>query len=263
MNIFGVIITKSRNLFAETFANHALRGPFIILSEVDSTNNYAMAKLHATAIQAGSCFQAVEQSAGKGQRGKRWAVKKGENITMSVCLRPTHAEFPFLLSAAMALGCYDFIKESGAADIGIKWPNDVYIGDRKAAGILIENVFLGSVWQWAVVGTGVNVNQSDFGELGLKATSLKLVTGEEFDVTAKAKELHRYLLARAMWMQGKTGKEIMQEYNQLLYRRNEEVRLKKDSAVFTTTIKRVSESGELITADTMERAFMVGDIEFV
>ena len=205
MNIFGVMITKSRNLFAETFADRTLKGPFIILSGVDSTNNYAMAKLHAGVIEAGSCFQAVEQTAGRGQRGRKWEGVKGENITMSVCLRPVHAEFPFLMSAAMALGCYDFIKESGPENVFIKWPNDVYIGDRKAAGILIENSYHGNSWDWAVVGTGVNINQQEFGELSAKATSLGLVLDKSFDVTFMAKHLHDCLWKRWHWMALKTS----------------------------------------------------------
>ena len=259
----GVIIIKSKNLFAETFANHTLRGPFIILSEVDSTNNYAMAKLHVSVIEPGSCFQAIDQTAGKGSRGRSWTVNKGENITMSVCLRPHHPEFPFLLSAAMALGCYDFIKESVAAKVSVKWPNDVYIGDRKAAGILIENLFRGGSWEWAVVGIGVNVNQVEFGELRNKAISLRSVTGEGQDVTGMGKLLHRFLLARWEWMKGKTADEIMGAYNSVLYKKDERVRLKKASAVFSTEIKYVSATGELVTLDTMERRFNSGEVEFL
>ncbi len=263
MNIFGVIITKSKNLFAETFVDHIPEGPFIIVSEVDSTNNYAMAKLHAGAVLPGTCFQAIEQTSGKGQRGRQWEAAKGENITMSVCLQPVHAEFPFLLSAAMALGCYDFIKESGGKNVFVKWPNDVYISDRKAAGILIENIFSGSSWKWAVVGIGININQSEFGQLDVKATSLRLALKRSFDVTAEAKALHGFLLARLGWMKGQTNEEIMRAYNGVLYKKDQEVRVKKDSAVFTTMIKSVSSSGELITEDTMERSFKVGEVEFV
>ncbi len=237
--------------------------PFIILSEVDSTQNYAMAKLHAGLMQAGSCFQAVEQTAGKGQRGRSWNVKKGENITMSLCLRPAHTAFPFLLSAAMALGCYDFIKESGAKNIKIKWPNDVYVNDRKAAGILIENIFRNKSWEWAVVGVGLNVNQVDFGELQHKATSLKLELHQEADVTAKARELHRFLLSRYEWMKSLPAEGIMREYNSLLYRKDSSVKVKRGPAVFETKIREVNVSGELVTEDALERKFAVGEIELL
>ncbi len=112
-------------MFAQTFANHAPIGPFIILSKVDSTNNYAMAKLHARMVSAGTCFQAVEQTAGKGQRGKDWIVKPGENITMSVAVQPS-LYMPFIYSAAAALACFDFIKNLVNDEVYIKWPNDIY-----------------------------------------------------------------------------------------------------------------------------------------
>jgi BirA family biotin operon repressor/biotin-[acetyl-CoA-carboxylase] ligase len=263
MNIFGVIITKSKNLLPDTFANRALMGPFIILSAVDSTNNYAMAKLHAGTIQSGSCFHAIEQSAGKGQRGKCWMGKKGENITMSVCVQPVHREFPFLLPAAMALGCYDFIKEFNVENVFVKWPNDVYISDKKAAGILIENIFLGVHWEWAVVGTGVNVNQDDFGTLSGKAISLKEATGSTFDVIFESRRLHKMLLARLDWMTGRSSGEIMEAYNSVLYKKDQEVRLKMGAAVFSTVISHVDINGGLVTKDTMERNFAVGDVIFV
>jgi len=257
------MFTKSMHLFAETFANHTPGDPFIILSEVDSTNNYAMAKLHANAVPAGTCFQAVSQTAGKGQRGRQWQARPGENITMSVCLHPVHPSFPFLLSAGMALGCYDFIKEYVSEPVAIKWPNDVYVNDRKAAGILIENLFRGGAWEWAVAGTGVNVNQAGFGELSARATSLAIATGHDFDVTAAARRLHRHLVARHEWVAQSTPDGILSAYNAVLYRKNETVRLKKDSAVFSTVIREVNIQGELVTRDALERTFRVGEIQFL
>ncbi len=263
MNIFGVIIVKSKNLFAETFANRNPMGPFIILSEVDSTNNYAMAKLHAGTIKDGTCFQAIEQSHGKGQRGRSWVVSKGENITMSLCVRPPHPQFPFLLSASMVLGCYDFTKDHSVTDVSVKWPNDVYLNDRKAAGVLIENIFHGSTWTWAVVGIGLNLNQSDWGGSLPNATSLKRVTGAVYDVTAMGKLLHRYLIRRIQWMKTATASEIMEQFNTVLYKKNQEVKLKMGAAVFSTVIRSVTHTGELITQDTMIRSFTVGEVVFL
>src|SRR5688572_17852040 len=113
MNIFGgSYYSKNKNLFAQTLADNVPRGPFIILSLVESTNNYAMAKLHAGMVIPGTCFLALDQTAGKGQRGRSWVVNPGENITMSAVLQPFSYK-PFLFSAAVALGCYDFTKGLG------------------------------------------------------------------------------------------------------------------------------------------------------
>jgi BirA family transcriptional regulator, biotin operon repressor / biotin---[acetyl-CoA-carboxylase] ligase len=232
--------------------------PLIILSSTGSTNNYAMAKLHAGMVAAGTCFMAIEQTAGKGQRGKSWEVRAGENITMSTVLQPAVYE-PFLYSATMALACYDFIKGFGVENVKIKWPNDIYIGDRKAAGILIENMMRGSKWEWAVIGTGVNLNQEEFPVSLVKAISLKQVTGVHHDLVSSARVLHRHILSRHR----NISADIMAEYNAMLYKKNKEVRLKQGAVSFNTMIKEVLPSGELITYDTMERKFSVGEVEFI
>ncbi|MBL7698430.1 MAG: biotin--[acetyl-CoA-carboxylase] ligase [Chitinophagaceae bacterium] len=252
-------------MFPQTSANHTPTAPFVILSSVESTNNYAMAKLHVGMVDHGFCFLALEQSAGRGQRGKQWLSKPGENITMSSVFAPEMKSpsqlftFPFLLSASMALGCYDFIKDLGISAVSIKWPNDLYIGDRKAGGILIENNYKGDAWHRSVVGTGVNINQVDFSEAAGKPVSLKMVTGKQYDVVKLGKKLFAHLLKRYETIDGST----MKEYNGLLYRKGEEVRMKKDNIVFTARIDHVSESGELVTAGPVERRFKVGEVEFV
>ena len=255
-------------MLAQTFANHIPVAPFIVLSTTESTNNYAMAKLHAGIVQHSTCFFAVEQTHGRGQRGRQWVSNPGENITMSTVFAPVHnvsahlSAFPFLLSAVMALGCYDFIKDYGVPDVSIKWPNDLYIGDRKAAGILIENIYKGSAWQWSVVGTGVNMNQENFPEQIIRAVSLKMLTGIRYNSIKAGKLLFRFISDRFDKLQLSSADEIMSEYNLHLYRRGTEVKLKKESIVFTALISHVTANGELITTAGTEQAFNVGEVEF-
>ena len=224
-------------------------------------------------LEPGTCFLALEQTAGKGQRGKQWVVNPGENITMSTVFAPSQRNsgtapsrirsFPFLLSAAVVLGCYDFIKGFGVPDLFIKWPNDVYSGDRKAAGVLIENLYKGQLWEWAVAGTGINLNQTEFPLIDKKPVSIRMYTGKQHDVVQMGKLLHKFLSARYTWLEAKSADEIMDEYNSRLYRKGDEVRLKKESMVFTTRIVNVSANGELVTSDTLERKFKVGEVDFV
>ncbi|MBO9571440.1 MAG: biotin--[acetyl-CoA-carboxylase] ligase [Chitinophagaceae bacterium] len=221
-----------------------------------------MAKLHAGMVAGGTCFMALEQTAGKGQRGRTWIVEPGVNITMTTVLQPPVYE-RFLYSAVMALACYDFIKGFGINEVSVKWPNDIYIGDRKAAGILIENIQQGTHWQWAVAGTGINLNQLEFPADLSRAISVAQATGRQHDLISSARILHLHILRRNEWAKVASAAEIMNEYNTVLYRRNESVRLKKDAAVFSTVIKEVTASGELITYDTMERRFTVGEVEFI
>lgn len=261
--IWGSYYFKNRNLFAQTLADNLPIGPFIILSGVESTNNYAMAKLHAGILEHGTCLMALVQTAGKGQRGKKWVARPGENITMTTVLQPPSYK-PFTYSAAIALACYDFIKAFGIENVAIKWPNDIYIGDRKAAGILVENIFQGGVWQWAIAGTGINLNQEEFpSEIAQKAGSIKLATGKDYEVGVSAKQLHKHIISRHEWVKTFSSVEVMQEYNAKLYKRGEELRLKNGPIVFSTVIDRVEEDGTMITKDAVERRFAVGEIEFL
>ena len=267
--IWGALIFKNSILFSQSSANHTPIKRFIVLSNVESTNNYAMAKLHAGMLDSGFCLFTHEQTAGKGQRGKSWSSNPGENITMSTVFPPSVsvpanvAAFPFLLSASMALACYDFIKDFPVSGISIKWPNDIYLGDRKAGGILIENVYMGSVWQWAVVGTGININQVDFPSAAGNAVSLKSITGDTYNVIALGRKLQVLLISRFDQLKSTSADQILGEYNANLYRKGQQIKIRKANAVLTATVERVSRTGELITRSGVERRFMPGEIEFV
>jgi BirA family biotin operon repressor/biotin-[acetyl-CoA-carboxylase] ligase len=228
-----------------------------------------MAKLHAGLVDQGICFLALQQTAGKGQRGKQWLSAPGENITMSTVFEPSRslspkiAAFPFLFSATIALGCYDFTKDYGFSNVAIKWPNDVYINDRKAAGILIENVKQGSSWRWAVAGTGININQQQFSAESGKPVSFSMISGRQYNVVELGRHLHQNLLKRYFQLATADPTQIMERYNQVLYKKGDQVRLKKGIANFTATISHVNQTGELVTTGAMEQQFASGEVEFI
>src|SRR4051812_42781769 len=120
---------------------------FKMLPLVDSTNNYAMGQVHAGLAKHGFVYATEEQTAGKGQRGKIWQSEPGSNITLTAVLEPYPLSYAkqFYLSAVIALACFDFVRKYAGEKTKIKWPNDIYIDDRKAGGILIENVLNGAV----------------------------------------------------------------------------------------------------------------------
>lgn len=235
---------------------------FTELSSVDSTNNYAMAQAYAGKAFHGNAFFAREQTAGKGQRGKKWVAAPGENIMMSIVLQPVGVSIneQFLLSACIALGCYDLLNKYLPDEIFIKWPNDLYVRDRKAGGILIENILSGNNWKYAIVGIGMNINQTKFDERLSNPVSLKQATGRTFDVTEQAKELCNCLDKRYNELLLGKKDEMIAEYSQHLYKRNEIVRLKKGNKIFETTIKEVTQQGKLITVDKAERSFDFGEV---
>lgn len=225
-----------------------------------------MAQVAAGAASHGTLFFAYDQWAGKGQRGRTWTSNPGENIVLSAVLEPV--AFPasriFSLSACVALACHDlFSRYAGEEETAIKWPNDLYWRDRKAGGILIENHFRGERWAVAIAGMGININQVRFPEAARNPVSLKQITGLSFDAVALARELGECLDRRYGELEQGGAVGLVEAYNGCLYGRGKSVRLKKDNAVFETTVKEVTVLGELITRDTIERRFGFGEVEWV
>ena len=126
------------------------------------------------------------QTAGRGQRGNSWLAGKGENLTFSVLLKFGDAGFPpltassqFRISETVSVGICDYLGSKGI-DARIKWPNDIYVRNRKICGILIENTLQGSAIATSIVGIGLNVNQKTFPPQLVNPTSISLQTGEEY-----------------------------------------------------------------------------------
>lgn len=232
----------------------------IVLDATDSTNNYAMALIGKGAAKHGSAVFTLDQFEGKGRHEKTWHSEPGKNIILSIITQMQWASLfdQFYLSMAAALSCAELMKRYTKEKIFVKWPNDIFIGDSKAAGILIENVIQGNLWQWAVTGIGINVNQNNF-PVELNATSLKKVTGKDFDVLQLCVELREIFLFRMLdWKQGKNN--WIDEYNNLLYGRGKRIRLQRGNIVFETTLQSVSEKGKLITRDTLEREWNFDEV---
>jgi BirA family biotin operon repressor/biotin-[acetyl-CoA-carboxylase] ligase len=245
--------------------NNTIGNQLIEIDSVASTNNYAMQLVHKGLAQHGMAIFAHEQTAGKGQRGRQWHSGVGENIILSVTLNTSGLQVSsqFLLSMTAAIAVYDFFNAYAIDETSVKWPNDLYWRDRKAGGILIENVFSGKEWQWAVVGIGININQVVFTEEVANAVSLKQITGKNYNPIALAKELCNKLQEKYDLLLTEDGKTIEAAYNNVLYKKGETVTLKKNSAVFNCTVKGVNTFGQLITESAIEQLFNVGEVQWV
>jgi BirA family biotin operon repressor/biotin-[acetyl-CoA-carboxylase] ligase len=233
---------------------------FSILQQVDSTNNYAMAAIRNGDARDGSCWFAMNQTAGKGQRGKVWKTKANENIAMSIVVesKPLFAYNLFNLNALAAVMLRDFCERAtGKIGFTIKWPNDIYYGDKKAAGILIENIVVHASATHSVIGIGINVNQQQFDEHLPNPISLKIVSEKTFEIVKLARRLHEDILKAFL---EESEVEILNQYNLYLYKRQEQVRLRYNNASFLTTIQHVTKFGELVTKDVIERSFQFGEI---
>ena len=186
--------------------NVILGVPLIELSTIDSTNIYAMAQIKQGLAESGSCFRADYQTHGKGQHGRIWESSKGQNILCSYILElgklddlkkwtPTD-QIGF--SAAIALGARAFFAGFAGSETKIKKPNDIYFSDRKAGGILIENLVRGKEWTWAVIGIGMNINQTAFSSAAVNSVSsnpisLQEITNQSWDVKKMQQHLSEAL----------------------------------------------------------------------
>jgi BirA family transcriptional regulator, biotin operon repressor / biotin---[acetyl-CoA-carboxylase] ligase len=232
----------------------------IELESVDSTNNYAMARIHEGLASDGMVCLARHQWAGKGQRGRIWLDEPGQNLIMSLVVEPAPLKLSsqFLFSAAVALGILDLIVADSPKNWYVKWPNDIYWNDRKAAGILIENVIQGQNWLFAVAGIGMNLNQSSFPAEIPDAVSLKLITGKNYDPVLFARELVYSVQSRICILKSEPH-VILRNYNAHLYKINDRIILKKGEDSIETRITGVDSQGLLVTENG---SFTSGEIEF-
>ena len=175
--------------------NILLGAPLIELSTIDSTNIYAMAQIKAGLAKSGSCYTADFQTNGKGQHGRVWESTKGQNLLCSYILELNTLDAlknwtpadQIGFSAAIALGARAFFAAFAGSETKIKKPNDIYFSDRKAGGILIENLVRGQEWTWTVIGIGMNINQTEFSPAALNSVSsnpisLQEITNQSWDI---------------------------------------------------------------------------------
>lgn len=148
------------------------------LDQCPSTNTELSSRAD---LPHGYCIAARTQTAGRGQRGNTWEAEPGKNLTFSLLLRPDglEARRQFELSMAVSLAIVDTLEAYGI-DARIKWPNDIYVGLKKLAGILIENRLSGSMIDRAIVGVGLNVNQEVFRSDAPNPVSMKQLTGRQY-----------------------------------------------------------------------------------
>lgn len=194
----------------------------IELTEIDSTNNYAMRLINEGMAEHGHVVSALYQTSGKGQHGHHWESAEANNLLFSIIL-DTHTLFiddQFALNAMTAVTVAEFLSEKcEVPDISIKWPNDIYAGKKKISGTLIENHLRGSSWMNSVVGIGINVNQRIFPDLP-NATSILQETEEKKVLHVLLKQfLQAFQKNYKVFVQNPMS--FLNRYNQILYRSGE------------------------------------------
>jgi BirA family biotin operon repressor/biotin-[acetyl-CoA-carboxylase] ligase len=258
-------LPKNSNLLPDHRKENPARTTFdnqlVELESVDSTNNYAMARIHEGLASDGTVYLARHQWAGKGQRGKTWISEPGQSLMMSLVIEPSplNLTHQFLFSTAVALAILDLVKGFQRKKWKIKWPNDIFWNDRKAGGMLIESVITGQIWSWAVVGIGMNLNQSHFPNEIPNAISLNQITGAQYEPVSLARQLVPRIREQISILH-KTPDQILRGLNDALYKKDQVITLKKKNEIIVTVLKAVDSNGFLITEGGI---FKSGEVEWV
>ncbi|MDR0510809.1 MAG: biotin--[acetyl-CoA-carboxylase] ligase [Rikenellaceae bacterium] len=229
-----------------------------VLELTGSTNDAAS----DPACRHGDIVVALEQSCGRGQRGNSWSSERGRNLTFSIVLEPENfaAERQFMLSKIVALSIVEVLAKFGV-EARIKWPNDIYAGSRKIAGVLIENSVCGAQLTRSIVGIGLNVNQTAFDPALPNPTSVALETGREADLGHLLKEL--YITLMSMLRRG-GGRSVDRLYLEKLYLRGVPHRFTASGRSFEGVIRGVGDYGELLVEQEggATDSYLFKEIEF-
>ncbi len=219
----------------------------IELDITDSTNEYSKKLIKDNDVEEGTVILADFQTKGKGQKDGYWESEKGKNLTFSIILYPNFLDVQkqFYLSMSISIGIVEFLSHLSVRS-KIKWPNDIYIKDRKVAGILIENSIKRNIIARSIIGIGINVNQRKFKSGAPNPTSICLELNKTHDIKNTYKLLISCLNKWIGLLYDLHYKKIKYRYKKNLFLRNKKARFSDVNGKFEGRIIDVEDSGTLL-----------------
>ena len=216
--------------------------------EMASTNTFA-ASLRDNEFDDRTVILTWNQTQGRGQVGNHWESAPYQNIAMTLLLKPKQlgASRQFAMSMVIALGCYDFLSHH-LKQVSVKWPNDIYVGNDKIAGILIEHKITGCYVGNSINGIGLNVNQEAFLSDAPNPISMRQILGHELPLQQMLEELLECLDLRYAAIDDYEALE--KDFLSHLYRREGVYNWKDEHGEFRASIAGIDEYGQLILTDT-------------
>ena len=228
----------------------------IHIDETDSTNRWMKENGEQNIVVV-----ADYQTAGKGCGTNSWESERGKNLTFSLMIHPEgiSAKEQFFISEAVSVALCETLAPYIYNKVEIKWPNDIYVDDRKICGILIENRLQGSEIKDSIIGIGLNVNQREFKSDAPNPVSLYQLTGKETDREAL---LNSFLQAFDKALHNKT---TCFTYREMLYRKGKDSLYKDKTTCFVATLIDVLPDGRLLLVDKegQERTYAFKEVQFV
>jgi len=238
----------------------------VYFERLASTNTHAAAMLRKGKVMEGTIIYTGFQTAGRGQGNNRWESEKDKNLLLSIILFPSviRAERQFLISKVISLGICDFLRNY-VFEVTIKWPNDIYVRNEKIAGILIENAIIRNEIDHTIAGIGININQQHFPRHLPNPTSLKILTGKEYDLEQCLNELAAKLDARYKQLLYNRMGRIDEDYKTSLYRFGQFTEFSDNRGVFEGKIISVTDIGRIQIEDRRGRIYEYGfnEVDFL
>jgi BirA family transcriptional regulator, biotin operon repressor / biotin---[acetyl-CoA-carboxylase] ligase len=229
---------------------------------IDSTNNCARA-LAGCWAEEGTLVYAERQTAGKGRLGRSWLANPYENLTFSLILRPIlPPEALNLLPLYAAVAVAEAIEHETGLSVECKWPNDLLIGGKKSAGILLEGSLKEDGLDYVVLGIGVNVNQTSFpDDIAPRATSLKVQAGRDIDRILLLRQILKTLENHYTAIMKKGFHNLLPLWLSRTTMVNKEISVTQDGTVISGIVKGLSPEGALILdAGGTEKTLFAGDV---
>ncbi|MCF2443098.1 biotin--[acetyl-CoA-carboxylase] ligase [Dyadobacter sp. CY345] len=217
----------------------------IYLPSCHSTNDIAAELVRSGSGMEGAIVITDEQTKGRGQRGTTWMSEPRKNLTMSIIVTPAFLPIPdqFLISQTVALGIAAYLSEY-SDQVKIKWPNDIYVDNKKICGTLIENSIQGTRLSSSIIGIGLNINQNNFESS--RTTSVAMITGKKLINTEEFSKLAHHL--DAWYLKLKSGnhhEEIRQHYISQLFGYNQLRHFRYKNEIVSGTVTGVTDYGKL------------------
>lgn len=252
------------NTFSALFVGQNL----LTLKEVNSTNDFLKNLLsNSKPLPEGTVIMAESQFAGRGQQQNKWHSEPGKNLTFSVLLNPTFLAVAdqFDLNRVISLGVVDALEPLLGNYLKIKWPNDIYYGDKKLGGILIENLIQGIQLKHAVVGIGLNINQNSFPVEAINAISLKQILHKDYDLRVLLSDICSHIEAWYIKLRDSKKETVRIAYLDRLYWLNQQKQFSSNNSTFMGVITNVKNNGLLVVINEqgVELEFSLKEIEFL
>ena len=221
----------------------------IKLNAIDSTNSYLKKLEVKKDLDSYTVVTANYQTDGRGQLGTTWLSDDCKNLTFSILIKFSMLEIKhqFYLSMAVSMGVIRFLQRMLENRFYVKWPNDIMAEKDKVAGILIENNVGGNCIKNAIVGIGLNVNQQEFPDFIESATSLKNLSGVDFNKDELLEQLVISIQSFVDLVDKKEFKELKKSYMDVLYKMNTPAMFEdKKGTIFLAKIIDINEDGKLV-----------------